>query len=90
MSNLIERQAAIDIASGYCHPANIAKELATLPSAQPERKTGYIDIRVISMLDGEDCFCSECGAYCLSTAYKFCPKCGIKFIGVRGERDEID
>lgn len=32
----ISRQAAIDIASGYCHPANIAKELANLPSAQPE------------------------------------------------------
>ena len=57
---------------------------------QPEREKGYIVIRVISMVDGEDCFCSECGAYCLSTAYKFCPKCGIKFIGVRGEQDEID
>ena len=31
----ISRQAAIYIASGYCHPANIAKELAKLPSAQP-------------------------------------------------------
>ena len=36
MSDLISRQAAIGIASGYCHPANIAKELAKLPSAQPE------------------------------------------------------
>ena len=34
--DLIERQAAIRIASGYCHPANIANELAKLPSAQPE------------------------------------------------------
>ena len=32
----ISRQAAIRIASGYCHPANIAKELAKLPSVQPE------------------------------------------------------
>ena len=40
MSDLISRQAAIRVASGYCHPANIAKELAKLPSAQPERKTG--------------------------------------------------
>lgn len=39
MSDLISRQAAIDIASGYCHPANIAKELAKLPSAQPEKRT---------------------------------------------------
>lgn len=32
----ISRQEAIRIASGYCHPANIAKELAKLPSAQSE------------------------------------------------------
>jgi hypothetical protein len=36
----ISRQAAIHIASGYCHPANIAAELSKLPSAQPEPKTG--------------------------------------------------
>lgn len=35
--DLISRQAAIEIASGYCHPANIAKELERLPSAEPER-----------------------------------------------------
>jgi hypothetical protein len=34
----ISRQAAIRIASGYCHPANIAAELAKLPSAQPEQR----------------------------------------------------
>ena len=37
----IDRQAAIDVASGYCHPANIAQELAKLPSAQPDR--GYVE-----------------------------------------------
>lgn len=36
MSDLISRQDAIRIASGCCHPANIAEELAKLPSAQPE------------------------------------------------------
>ena len=35
MRDLISRQAAIDVASGYCHPANIADELRKLPSAQP-------------------------------------------------------
>lgn len=35
----ISRKAAIEIASGFCHPANIAKELAKLPSAQPQRLT---------------------------------------------------
>ena len=32
--DLISREEAIKIASGYCHPANIADELAKLPSAQ--------------------------------------------------------
>ena len=31
----ISRQAAIDVASGYCHLANVADELRKLPSAQP-------------------------------------------------------
>ena len=35
-SDCISRQEAIRIASGYCHPANVAKELAKLPSVQPE------------------------------------------------------
>lgn len=32
--DLISRAAAINLASGCCHPANIAKELAKLPSEQ--------------------------------------------------------
>jgi hypothetical protein len=36
MDDLISRQDAIRIASGYCHPANIAKELSKLPAAQPD------------------------------------------------------
>lgn len=42
MSDLIERQAAIRIASGYCHFTNVAKELEKLPSVQPERKKDII------------------------------------------------
>ena len=37
MADLIDRQEAIRIASGYCHPANVVKELAKLPSAQPDK-----------------------------------------------------
>ena len=32
----VSRSEAIRIASGYCHPSNIAKELENLPSVQPE------------------------------------------------------
>ena len=33
MTDYISREAAIRVASGYCHPANIAKELSKLPAA---------------------------------------------------------
>lgn len=56
-------------------------------SAQPERPKGYMKIKVISAVDGEDLFCENCDAYCLSPSYNFCPKCGVEFIGVRGEQD---
>lgn len=36
MDDLIRRADAIALASGGCHPANMAEELAKLPSAQPE------------------------------------------------------
>ena len=38
MSDLISREAAIHIASGYCHPANIAEELRKLPAVQPKQR----------------------------------------------------
>lgn len=53
-----------------------------------ERPKGYMKIKVISAVDGEDLCCEDCGAYCLSPSYKFCPKCGVEFIGVRGIQDE--
>ena len=61
--------------------------LRSLPSAQPERPKGYMKIKVISAVDGEDLFCENCDAYCLSPSYNFCPKCGVEFIGVRGEQE---
>lgn len=36
----ISRSEAIRVASGYCHWANIPKELAKLPSVTPQQKTG--------------------------------------------------
>ena len=47
----INRQAAIRIASGYCHPANIANELAKLPPVQPEQRW----IPVSERMPEEDC-----------------------------------
>jgi hypothetical protein len=61
MSDLISRQAAIYIASGYCHPANVAKELAELPSANVDlikkieegiKATGTADEYSVGMCNG--------------------------------------
>ena len=41
--NAIDRAEAIKVASGYCHPANVARELAKLPSVNPT-KTGWIPV----------------------------------------------
>ena len=35
MRELIYKDDAIYIASGYCHPANVAKEIAKLPAVEP-------------------------------------------------------
>ena len=43
--DLISRAEAIRIASGYCHPANIAKELERLPSIDPKQaENGSVDV----------------------------------------------
>ena len=34
----ISRADAVQVASGYCHPANIAKELAKLPPVTPKQR----------------------------------------------------
>lgn len=65
MSDLISRADAIRIASGYCHSANIAKELAKLPSAQPEiirckecvHADEYYHCDYMTTWNNEDCFC---------------------------------
>lgn len=41
-NDTISRAAAIDVASGYCHPVNIADELRKLPSAHSETNYTYI------------------------------------------------
>ena len=76
MAEYIDRQAAIEIASGYCHPANIAAELAKLPAA-------YVRPVVLGKWEhfGSDVFrCSECGYGILpwNVGVNFCPNCGAE------------
>ena len=54
----IDRSKAIMIASGYCHPANVAKQLAKLPPVTPQPKTGhckdckYFEYDSVAKVDG--------------------------------------
>jgi hypothetical protein len=73
----ISRADAVRVASGYCHPANIAKELAKLPPVTPIRPKGHWIGRkrigfgewadyVVPLKDGfvmDSCSCSECGEW---------------------------
>ena len=75
----ISREAAIYVASGFCHPSNVAKELAKLPSVTPKTKTGkWIaieneDMKIVGY------YCSNCDLPMeTEEKTKFCPNCGAK------------
>lgn len=76
----ISRADAIRVASGYCHPSNVAKELAKLPSVTPqEPKTGHWTC------DRANVRCSSCGrgykdfyGKARIANYNYCPNCGAK------------
>ena len=87
-TDCISRQAAIHIASGYCHPTNIAKELAKLPSVQPKRMRGkWIDVNDGKWNTIEVLKCSVCGEIDnrMYKTDKFCPNCGAN---MRGDEDD--
>ena len=67
--NAIDRAEAIKIASGYCHPANVAKELAKLPPVTPQPKTGHW---------GKDGECPFCGYLRQWDDDNFCGHCGAR------------
>jgi hypothetical protein len=83
----ISRADAVKVASGYCHPANIAKELAKLPPVTPIRPKGhwFYDKSI------ENWRCSECNetpktmGYCgsanfMAKHFKFCNHCGVRMV----------
>lgn len=86
----ISRQAAIYVASGFCHPSNVAKELAKLPPVTPKPKTGNWR-HYEGML-----ICSECGAefyddimeYCGDDVPKCCPNCGCHMVEPQESEDK--
>lgn len=89
VGDMINRQAAISRAvtiTMFGRDIRVVgvSELESLPSVQPERKTGHWEIYIISMLDGEGCRCSKCGFEGVPY-WDFCPSCGAD---MRGEQNE--
>lgn len=70
----ISRAEAVRVASGYCHPANVAKELAKLPPVTPQTKTGHW-IRVTDKTGHLVWECDKCG-WQQRFNTNFCPDCG--------------
>ena len=69
MSDLISRQEAIDALDCI---SGVEEVLRSLPSVQPERKTGqWYDVGSLS------CRCSKCGCKSQKESL-FCPNCGAK------------
>ena len=81
----ISRADAVRVASGYCHPANIAKELAKLPPVTPIRPKGHW-IRELIRNEKGGCIgakmiCSKCGNDNKHDEYmNYCPNCGAKMV----------
>ena len=82
MDDLIDRQAAIDAVNTALFPKiNTAKDaekaLRTLPSAQPEQKTGrwqYVDYGGFG-----NWHCTACRKICICNGdFDFCPYCGAR------------
>lgn len=87
--NAIDRAEAIRIASGYCHPANVARELAKLPSVNPTKTGHWIQTNEFFInQDGQFIYkfiCSECKSLSYfrksnkkAISANVCPNCGAK------------
>lgn len=97
----ISRADAVRVASGYCHPANIAKELAKLPPTQPKIKTGHwIDMGCYHLYNDEDVEtillqCSNCKEvieWNIESPHKpyYCENCGKRMVDPQESEKQND
>ncbi len=85
MSDLISRQAAVDVAQKTIENPRVLDrvmlKLYELPSAQPEQKKGKWVLKTLDDGNGEFQLyeCSSCGIYTPSRR-PFCCNCGAKML----------
>ena len=87
MSDLISRQAALEIIKEHSYPVmydrnsieqgmtitGIEQALNEVPTVQPEQKPG----RWVPHKHTDTVLCSQCGK-CYGEEYNYCPNCGAK------------
>ncbi len=83
MAEYIDRDAAIRIASGYCHPSNVAAELAKLNAADVRPVVKAIwRYKTMTVPGGKgQTYAKWCCTACKGKAKErtnFCPNCGAK------------
>ena len=88
MAEYIERGVAIALASGGCHPANVAKEIAQLPAADVRPVVRGEWLEEINRTRSYKFVCSACCktaydpqptrvvGWVKRCRYAFCPNCG--------------
>lgn len=95
MSDLIDRQAAIDALSDEItitgvtnaiivkdYVQRVKRKLENLPSAQPERKSGkWVRGDAEKLTCSARCSICQNRVYEERSPYKFCPNCGAKMEG---------
>ena len=80
MADLIDRQALLrDIEKYHLSDGKFQHWVEVQPSVEAEPvRHGHWEIYVISMLDGEDVRCSECGQCGCAPYWDYCPNCGAR------------
>lgn len=58
---------------------NIATD--AIVDIQPDNPIAHWEIHIVSMLDGEECRCSNCGKEG-DWIWRFCPSCGRRMVDV--------
>ena len=87
----ISRKEAIEFASGACHPANVAKELAKLTPVTPIPRTGHW-ITLDYQRSKFKCSVCQTEGYVDTSMYEpiwnYCPNCGCRMVELQGKRDK--
>ena len=87
MSDLIERNKAIEAVQRCCPDTSMYRAIRDIPSVEPKRGH-WIDTEIDSgeVYPIKVATCSVCGEWTHIKGYPFCPNCGAKMDGERKDQ----